>query len=195
MCTGAFGNVTAQRFVCVQVRHSCMTQINVQSLDGALSFFERDTFTFTRFLPGSLLPGPLVYAPLIDSFVTVASAWQVECYKYQTLAMASEASSRVEAASGKRVTVGVQCVINPIFVSQPDWTYELGENALSINVLEISPAQPSIIVLGERNCVCVTEGGTVRFIVKMDYHPIALLAYTSSAYARTCVCNAVCCSE
>ncbi len=77
-----------------------------------------------------------------------------------------------------------------MFVSQPDWTYELGENALSISVLEISPAQPSIIVLGERNCVCVTEGGTVRFIVKMDYHPIALLAYTASAYAHARARNA-----
>ncbi len=77
-----------------------------------------------------------------------------------------------------------------MLVLQPDWTYELGENALSISVLEISPAQPSIIILGERNCVCVTEGGTVRFIVKMDYHPIALLAYTSSAYARPHIRNA-----
>src|SRR4051812_29060443 len=60
--------------------------ICVQSLDGTLSVYEQESFAFTRFLPGALLPAPLAYAPSSDSFVTVSSAWQLESYKYINLA-------------------------------------------------------------------------------------------------------------
>lgn len=53
----------------------------VQSMDGTLSIFEQESFAFNRFLPGALLPGPIQYIPRIDSFITVSSSWQVECYK------------------------------------------------------------------------------------------------------------------
>ena len=45
-------------------------------------FFEQDSYSFGRFLPGFLLPGPLVYNPRTDSFLTVSSARQLESYKY-----------------------------------------------------------------------------------------------------------------
>ncbi len=50
-------------------------------MDGTVSVYEQETFAFTRFLPGALLPGPLKYVPKTDSFVTVSSARQVESYK------------------------------------------------------------------------------------------------------------------
>ena len=56
--------------------------ICVQSMDGSVSIFEQESFAFTRFLPGALLPGPIKYNPRVDSFVTVSSSWQIECYKY-----------------------------------------------------------------------------------------------------------------
>ena len=55
--------------------------ICVQSMDGTVSIFEQESFAFSRFLPGALLPGPIKYVPKLDSFITVSSAWQVECYK------------------------------------------------------------------------------------------------------------------
>lgn len=54
----------------------------VQSMDGMLMFFEQDSYSFGRFLPGFLLPGPLVYNPRTDSFLMVSSARQLESYKY-----------------------------------------------------------------------------------------------------------------
>jgi hypothetical protein len=54
----------------------------VQSMDGTVSVFEQESFAFTRFLPGALLPGPIKYVPRLDSFITVSSSWQLECYKY-----------------------------------------------------------------------------------------------------------------
>lgn len=51
-------------------------------MDGMLMFFEQDSYAFGRFLPGFLLPGPLLYNPRTDSFLTVSSARQLESYKW-----------------------------------------------------------------------------------------------------------------
>lgn len=69
MCVGPFGGVQGKDFVCVQ------------SVDGCLNLFEAESFSFSRFLPGFLLPGPLAYVSKTDSFVTVSSSYQLESYK------------------------------------------------------------------------------------------------------------------
>ena len=68
--------------------------ICIQSMDGQLSFYERETLTFSRFLPQFLLPGPLCYNQALDCFITCSSAFEVECYKYQTLAAAQAAAEK-----------------------------------------------------------------------------------------------------
>ncbi|XP_048450336.1 protein PTHB1-like [Rhincodon typus] len=78
-------------------------------MDGMLTFFEQESFAFGRFLPGCLLPGPLKYSSRTDSFITVSSSRQVENYKYQVLAIATDAESRQDSeqqklGSGKRLT-------------------------------------------------------------------------------------------
>jgi len=55
--------------------------ICVQSMDGTVSVFEQESFSFSRFLPGTLLPGPIGYVEKTDSIVTVASSRQVDCFK------------------------------------------------------------------------------------------------------------------
>ena len=69
MVAGAFGKVKGRDFLCVL------------SLDGTVSFFEQESFAFSRFLPGALLPGPLAYLDRTDSFITVSSSYQLEAYK------------------------------------------------------------------------------------------------------------------
>ena len=56
--------------------------ICIQSVDGMLMVFEQESYAFGRFLPGSLLPGPLAYSSRTDSFITVSSCHQVESYKW-----------------------------------------------------------------------------------------------------------------
>lgn len=153
---GPFGQVKGKDFLCVQ------------SMDGTVSVFEQESFAFTRFLPGALLPGPLKYIPRLDSFVTVSSSWQLECYKYQVLAVATEAKSREESQnikSGKRVTY--------------DWCFNLGEQALDIAVISFPTAPPSILVLGERNLFCITESGQLRFMKKFEYDVSCFTPYSS----------------
>ena len=55
--------------------------ICVQSMDGTVSVFEQEIFSFSRFLPGTLLPGPIGYVAKTDNIVTVASSRQVDCFK------------------------------------------------------------------------------------------------------------------
>ncbi|KAJ7401328.1 protein PTHB1 isoform X3 [Pitangus sulphuratus] len=87
--------------------------ICIQSMDGMLMLFEQESYAFGRFLPGFLLPGPLAYSSRTDSFITVSSCQQVESYKYQVLAFATDADERQETeqqklSSGKRLARSVK---------------------------------------------------------------------------------------
>lgn len=64
---------------------SSKTQICVQSVDGALFFFEHDTLMFQIQLPDFLIPGPLLYSPNLDSIVLANSNLELECYRFSSL--------------------------------------------------------------------------------------------------------------
>ncbi|MBN3305537.1 PTHB1 protein, partial [Amia calva] len=141
MTYGPFGGVTGHHSICIQ------------SMDGMLMFFEQESYSFGRFLPGFLLPGPLAYCARTDTFITVSSSRQVECYKYQTLAVATDADTRQESeqqkiGSGKRLLA--------------DWTLIIGEQALEICI-------PT----------CLKDNGQVRFVKKLEYNPSCFLPYAS----------------
>ncbi|KAH0627195.1 hypothetical protein JD844_002669 [Phrynosoma platyrhinos] len=90
---------------------SCLGRdlICIQSVDGMLMLFEQESYSFGRFLPGFLLPGPLTYSSRTDSFITVSSCRQVESYKYEVLAFAKDAETQEteqqKLGSGKRLVV------------------------------------------------------------------------------------------
>ncbi|XP_078073300.1 protein PTHB1 isoform X2 [Mustelus asterias] len=155
---GGFGGVKGRDLICIQ------------SMDGMLTFFEQESFAFGRFLPGCLLPGPLKYSSRTDSFITVSSSRQVENYKYQVLAVATDAETRQDSeqqkiGSGKRLT--------------RDWMVSIGEQAIDICVVSFNQAASSILVLGERNLFCFKENGQLRFMKKLEYNPNCFLPYTS----------------
>ncbi|XP_077454397.1 protein PTHB1 isoform X2 [Stigmatopora argus] len=158
MTYGTFGGVTGHHSLCIQ------------SMDGMLMFFEQDSYSFGRFLPGFLLPGPLSYNPRTDSFLTVSSVRQLESFKYETLAVATEAESRQDPeqtlkTGSKRLT--------------PDWTLILGEQALDIFVSNFSHTALFIFVLGERNLYCLRDNGLIFFMKKLEFNPSSFLPYAS----------------
>ena len=71
MISGPFGNARGR------------DMFMVQSLDGKLQIFEQSATAFTRQLMDCLLPGPIVYLPRLDAFVSTNYATQAECYRYQ----------------------------------------------------------------------------------------------------------------
>ncbi|KAM4580045.1 protein PTHB1 [Odontesthes bonariensis] len=164
MTYGTFGGVTGHHSLCIQ------------SMDGMLMFFEQDSYSFGRFLPGFLLPGPLAYNSRTDSFLTVSAARQLESYKYETLAVATDAEIRQDSdlplkTGGKRLT--------------PDWTLVLGEQALDLSVPSFSHSSSSILVLGERNLFCLRDNGQIRFMKKLEFNPSCFLPYASVADGTT----------
>eukprot|EP00062_Callorhinchus_milii_P015498 gi/632965802/ref/XP_007899072.1/ PREDICTED: protein PTHB1 [Callorhinchus milii] len=155
---GGFGGIKGRDLMCIQ------------SMDGMLIFFEQESYSFGRYLPGFLLPGPLKYSSRSDSFITVSSSRQVENYKYQVLAVATDAetkqnSEQQKLGSGKKLT--------------KDWIVNIGEQALDICIVSFMQAASSIFVLGERNLFCFKENGQLRFMKKMEYSPSCFLPYGS----------------
>lgn len=53
----------------------------VQSVDGAISVFEHESYAFSQFLPGFLLPKPLLYIDRTDSFVAATAAFDVQSFR------------------------------------------------------------------------------------------------------------------
>ncbi|NXF90444.1 PTHB1 protein, partial [Eubucco bourcierii] len=158
MTYGPFGGVKGRDLICIQ------------SMDGMLMLFEQESYAFGRFLPGFLLPGPLAYSSRTDSFITVSSCQQVESYKYQVLAFATDADERQETeqqklSSGKRLVV--------------DWVLNIGEQALDVCVVSFDQAVASVFVLGERNFFCLKDNGQIRFMKKVDYSPSCFVPYDS----------------
>ncbi|KAJ7390596.1 Protein PTHB1 [Desmophyllum pertusum] len=157
MTYGPFGGVKNKDFMCIQ------------SMDGMLSFFEQESYAFGRFLPGFLLPGPLSYIAKTDSFLTCSSSRLVESYKYQTLAVATDANTKEDIGnkklSGKKLTM--------------DWFSNVGEHALDIVVFSSANAPLSIFVLGERSLYCLNDNGSVRFMKKFEYNPSCFIPYNS----------------
>ncbi|KAM6157162.1 LOW QUALITY PROTEIN: protein PTHB1 [Erethizon dorsatum] len=158
MTCGPFGGVKGRDLICIQ------------SMDGMLMVFEQESYAFGRFLPGFLLPGPLAYSSRTDSFITVSSCRQVESYKYQVLAFATDADKREETeqqklGSGKRLVV--------------DWTLNIGEQALDICIVSFNQSASSVFVLGERNFFCLKDNGQIRFMKKLDCSPSCFLPYCS----------------
>ncbi|NXA33323.1 PTHB1 protein, partial [Eudromia elegans] len=158
MTYGPFGGVKGRDLICIQ------------SMDGMLMLFEQESYAFGRFLPGFLIPGPLTYSSRTDSFITVSSCRQVESYKYQVLAFATDADERQETeqqklGSGKRLVV--------------DWVLNIGEQALDICVVSFNQAVSSVFVLGERNFFCLKDNGQIRFMKKLDCSPSCFLPYCS----------------
>ncbi|KAL4657494.1 protein PTHB1 [Arapaima gigas] len=159
MTYGPFGGVTGHHFICIQ------------SMDGMLMFFEQESYAFGRFLPGFLLPGPLCYCARTDTFITVSSTRQVESYKYEALAVATDTDAEQQRkASGKRLTA--------------DWTLVIGEQALDI-IVPTFTSTSSIFVLGERNLYCLKDNGQIRFMKKLEYNPSCFLPYASVSEGTT----------
>lgn len=145
MTWGPFGTKENDDFICVQ------------SMDGALTLYEHETFMFTRFIPSFVLPGPLVYNSFNDSFVTISSSNFLESYSYQSLAVASENQSdskQQNTSGGKRLSA--------------DWSLNIGESAVDITIVRQESNKPAIMVLGDRCLFCVEISGKMRFMKKFD---------------------------
>eukprot|EP01137_Pigoraptor_chileana_P002843 Opistho-2@42251 len=161
MAWGPFGGSKGKDCVCVQ------------SLDGVLSFFDRESFQFACCLPGALIPGPLCYVARTDSFVTWSAARHIQSYRFSSIAASSRDEDNTTSHTSQNVTSGK--------LLQPDWSLNVGEDVVDIVVARFSVAQTAsqldLIVLGERNLFCLKPTGSVRTSRRLDYNPSCMVAY------------------
>ena len=145
--------------------------ICVQTLDGMLEVFDRETLDFRRRLPDFLVPGPLAYCPRMDAFVTVNSKFEMEKFSLKTLAAAT-------GAAGEKPDAGLE----------PDWRLCLGEGATQITsasgfsdaqVVGANgrPSRVDLIALGERTLFVVNESGQFLLQKRLDYAPCVMHAF------------------
>ncbi|KAG2488148.1 hypothetical protein HYH03_013291 [Edaphochlamys debaryana] len=168
MCYGPFGGVQGCDYLCVQ------------SYDGQLYFLEAEALAFTRYLPNFLVPGPLAYVDVSDTFVTCTAAMELEAYKYKVVA----------AASGEKSSQAANTLGSPPHPTsnnpgtkkmQADWKVVLGESAIDIRVGRFSQGlashQADIIVLGEHTLFVLSSAGQITFQKRLEYHPACCCLY------------------
>ena len=158
MCVGQFGGGGSKSGAIVgqSKRRDLMC---VQSLDGTLSFYEQEVFSFSRYLPNFLIPGPLSYNPSTNSFLTLNSSWELESFRYSSLAMAKDetASQRQmeETSVGKRLT--------------PDWSVSIGEEPIGdVQVLSSANGDSRIVLLTCRNLFSLSGVGEIVACKRLD---------------------------
>ncbi|XP_049780719.1 protein PTHB1 [Schistocerca cancellata] len=159
MVIGPFGGARNRDFICVQ------------SLDGALCFFEQETLSFIQFLPNFLLPGPVVYLVQLDAFVTVSSHLHIECYSYQQLAERSRIKDQ-DVQEGRKLVA--------------EWSYNLGEAVIDIEIVSWT-SHDDIVVLGERNFFCVQQNGVLKFMKRLEYRPSCFYPYIAESSGKLMV--------
>lgn len=107
LCHGHFGGYKSREFFCVT------------HMDCSLTFLEQDGIVYETVLADERhIPSKMVFNARTDTFLTVSSYCDLECYRYQDLGQAIDAQK--------------QSLPSPI------WSVCIGEYSLDIQVQQIS---------------------------------------------------------
>ncbi|KAL5289209.1 BBS9 family protein [Megaselia abdita] len=149
LCSGSFGQVKDRDFICVV------------HLNGSMTFYEQDGISYQCNLEGPRsIPSTVLYNSRTDTFLTMNSFWNMECYSYQDLSHSGITSNKVH----------------------PIWSIILGEYILDMNIVQTEENVSSVIVLGERNLINVSDSGVINFILKLDYVPKCFTSFLVGYY-------------
>lgn len=206
---GSFGQTAVSS---PSTRSSGRDFICVLSLDGTLAFYEQEFFSFSRFLPNFLIPGPFDYLSETDSFVVASSSRSIESYRYQILAIAKDdtedsrnnndnkqnklmiprsQSGLASSTRGRRVTPDwTVCVGEPIIdlkvIKSTDNTVSRGSYSFS-NSYFTANATSVIVLLGERNLFLLRENGSIIFVQKFDFIPVSMAPFIGNGNIMTLI--------
>ncbi|XP_015182680.1 PREDICTED: protein PTHB1 [Polistes dominula] len=163
---GPFGGVRGRDFLCVQC------------LDGTLFFYEQEAYAFSQLLRNRLLPEPIVYISRNDVFVTSNCSWILECYRYQNIAEFGR-NQKNEETDNETATKSLE----------PEWSYNIGEAVVDINVVILSSFEIGIVVLGEKNLYCFKDTGvSLKYTKRLDYKALCFHAYVIEPDGKLMVC-------
>ena len=133
--------------------------ICVQSCDGMLMIFEADKLSCMSQINDFVLPGPLVYYPVLDCFAIQNSNYEVEVYRYASIGAIYNSPQK----DSKKLS--------------PDWTFNIGEMAADIVCVTRANKIQDLIVLSESMMFVLSQSGTLKAQKKFDYTPMSIAVY------------------
>ena len=175
MTSGPFGGVHGREM------------IMVQSMDGKLQIFEQTANAFTRQFVDCLFPGPLKYLPRLDAFVTVSTACEAQCFKYQVIANSQgelRGSNSTSASKDDSTTTGA-FGLNAMRSALMEWSVIVGESCQSIAEGSFSGAKfnngqlssGELLLLCEKSLFLVKESGGVLQQRRLERTPSCMCSY------------------
>ena len=134
--------------------------IFVQSIDGAISIYEGENFINMVVLSEVIFPGQMGYINQKDSLVISNTAYEIECYSFNSLA----------TLKADKISSVKQC--------NHSWKVNLGELATQIQIVynKINRRE-EIVVLSETLLNLINSNGTLSYQKKLDFEPMCFYAY------------------
>ena len=152
--------------------------IFVQSIDGAISIYEGENFINIVVLSEVYFPGQIGYLNQKDSLIISNTAYEIECYSFNSLAtLKNDMSSQIVKQ------------FNHI------WKVNIGELSTQIQVVfnKINRRE-EIVVLSETLLNLINSNGTLLYQKKLDFEPMCFYAYniTDDNYTKNQIFDLMC---
>lgn len=148
MIHGPFGGIKNRDFLCIQ------------SCDGFLMIYEQDIFASLSQLTEYILPSPILYLDITDSFILQNSNYDLESYRYSSIG--ANFNSQKENKT--------------LF---PDWSINLGETAKKITGFWRSDKNFEIFTLTEMMLFVISHTGVLQTQKKLEFPPCNLILYNN----------------
>ncbi|CAI5439537.1 unnamed protein product [Caenorhabditis angaria] len=127
-------------------------QLLIQTIDCKLSLYQGDQCVFVHCPLRSLHPGPIKYSQLMASLL-IANNGFLNSVKFSLLSSGSQ----------KRINY--------------DWSFNLGDTALELDIFDGQSNQQNIVVLCRRHVSCFDGSGAIKWQIKLESVGMAMCTY------------------
>ena len=156
MVAGPFGGGKHRDFICVQ------------SCDGFLMIYEQDKFASLSQLNEYILPSPIYYVEVTDSFILQNSSFELESYRYSSIGANFNSQKENKAL-------------------YPDWTINLGEASRKMVGFWRTEKTFEIFILCETMLYVVSHTGALITQKKLEFPPSNIHMYDNSLKGKNMI--------
>ena len=152
--------------------------IFVQSIDGAISIYEGENFINMVVLSEVIFPGQMGYLNQKDSLIISNTAYEIECYSFNSLATLKNDNASQIVKSFNHI-----------------WKVNLGELSTQMQVIYNNiNKREEIVVLSETLLNLINSNGTLLYQKKLDFEPMCFNAYniTDDNYIKNQIFDLMC---
>ena len=153
--------------------------IFVQSIDGAISIYEGENFINMVVLSEVIFPGQIGYINQKDSLVISNTAYEIECYGFNTLATLKNDNT---SSQSMRQSTHI-------------WKVNIGELTTQMQIVFNNiNRREEIVVLSETLLNLINANGSLLYQKKLDFEPMCFYAYniTDDNYTKNQIFDLMC---